>query len=256
MHECDLEVVDGAAVGTWIRPRLGGCFGAVTREVPKGYEAYARVFHPASDQEGNPLRWAEVADALGKTAHREMQWHALRGLADPGELVGPYEFETVFGRRWTGQDPPTGGMDIATLDDLCRILAAHTKGAVRCYFGLCTIENWLDSFSKAELKPLLRLPYGRDYIVLSGPLAAVGQIVRHSSDTDWIVRDAPNLIWPGGGSWFVASEVDFDSTLVGGGIELIKALVESPDLEVWEVEPADSLAADADKINVVQNRCD
>lgn len=55
-------------------------------------------------------------------------------------------------------------------------------------------------------------------------------------------RHAPNLIWPADRSWLVASEVDFDSTLVGGNAELIDTIVESPKLEAWQVEPTDSLA--------------
>src|SRR5580765_2352871 len=73
----DLEVTDGAAAGAWIEPRLGGEFGAVTLQAPRGYEAYARVFHPATDSEGKSVRWADVAKACGKVAHCEMQWHAL-----------------------------------------------------------------------------------------------------------------------------------------------------------------------------------
>jgi hypothetical protein len=64
-------------------------------------------------------------------------------------------------------------------------------------------------------------------------------------------REAPNLIWPADRSWLVVSEVDFDSTLVGGPRELIEALVAAPDLEVYEVEPDTSLAAFSDKCNPV-----
>ena len=83
MHSDDFKVIDGASAGAWIKPRLGGEFGAVTLQIPKGYEAYTRVFHPARDTKRSPVSWAEVADALGSTAHREMQWHALVGSSDP-----------------------------------------------------------------------------------------------------------------------------------------------------------------------------
>ena len=114
---------------------------------------------------------------------------------------------------------------------------------------------------------------GRDYIVLTGPLSAIDQIIKDHSipspsrsfsfahkgegppprpDPSFLLRrEAPNLIWPEDTSWLVASEVDFDSTLVGGSKELIEAIVESPELEAWRLEPTDSLAADADKINLV-----
>jgi len=271
MSSSDLEVCDGADAGAWIRPRLGGEFGAVTLQVPKGYEAYARIFHLASGPDGNPVRWAEVAEAVGTVAHREMQWHAILGLAGPEELQGSYKADTESGPNWAGQDPPIGGMDIDTLDGLCKILTSQTTDPAHCYFGLCTIQSWLDSFSAQELKPLLKLPMERDHVVLAGPLSAVDQIVRayparspssitfvarygdkplpEAEELQWERREAPNLIWPADRSWFVVSEVDFDSTLVGGSIELIGSIVKSPGLEAWQVEPADSLAADADQIN-------
>ena len=261
----DLKVTDGASAGAWIRPRLGGEFGAITLQVPKGYEAYARVFHPARDAERCTARWAEVADALGRTAHREMQWHALVGSSDSFNFTDS---------KWAGGDPSRGRMDIPTLDGLCEVLAAHMANAVDCFFGLCTIQRWEDQFTADELRqPLLRLPVGREHIVLAGPLTAVDQIIEDSSKPSpsraiffaykgegpppkpdpslFRHRQAPNLFWPADHSWSVASEVDFDSTLVGGRAELIEGIVESPKLEAWQVEPTDSLAADADKVNLV-----
>lgn len=179
----------------------------------------------------------------------------------------------IAGSKWQGQEPMTGWIDVDDLDTLCEILAPHTTDPRQCYSGLCTIQSWEDSFSAEELKPLLRLPCGRDHIVLVGPLSAVAQISRDWSKPSssyvfvraWLgsgpapadlpepepepTRDVPNLIWPADRSWFVVSEVDFDSTLVGGSAELVKAVVESPALEAWQVEPTDSLASDADEIN-------
>ncbi|MGE5603367.1 MAG: hypothetical protein ACM30E_09965 [Nitrososphaerales archaeon] len=255
----DLEITDGAAAGDWIESRLGSEVDTVAEQVPQVYEAYARVFHPAYDWGLKPVRWAKVAEAKGTTAHREMQWDALVGRSG-----------------WEGQIPLMGVMDFFDLDALCEILTCHTADPGDCYFGLCTIQGWLDSLPVGYLKPFLRLP-DRDYIVLAGPLAAVGRISRDWSGAGLVRavfvvpraealaqlagrnegsrREAPNLIWPEDRSWFVASEVDFDSTLVGGSAELIKAIVESPALEAWQVEPTDSLAFDADKINGARDAC-
>src|SRR6188472_418011 len=239
----DLEIADGLAAGAWIGPRLGREFGAVTLQVPKDFEAYARVFHPASDSEGHPVSWADVAKACGTTPHREMQWHAILGLADADELQGA--------AKWAGSDPSMGAMDIETLDALCGILAGHTADLAHCFFGLCTIQNWKDSFSASELRPLLELPMSRDHIILAGPLSAVDQIENdwskpgslwmtltaqsqaqlHKSDPpDFLRREAPTLIWPADRAWLVASELEFDSTLVGGTDGLIDAIVASPGL--------------------------
>jgi hypothetical protein len=271
MRSDQFKVINGSAAGAWIRPRLGGKFGAVTREAPEGFEAYARLFHSASDPNGKRVRWADVAKACGTTPHGEMQWHAILGLADADELRGSYSPFEPAAAKWIGSDPPTGAMDTETLDALSEILASHAADTAHCFFGLSTITGWIDSFSTEELQPLLELPDGRDYIILSGPLSAVDQIAYHWSEraslrlilvartgeepppepdaSDLIQREAPNLIWPPDRSWFVATEVDFDSTLVGGSVKLIRAIVESPQLEAWQVEPTTSLAADADKVN-------
>jgi hypothetical protein len=256
----DLKLADGPAVGKWIRPRLHGEVGGVADLVPEGFEAYARVLHPASDQEGNPVRWAAVADALGTTAHREMQWHALVGSSDPDGLVDS---------GWKGRVPSVGEMEAPDMDALCEVLAAHTAPGASCFFGLCTIQLWEEQF---DARPhLLKLPLGRDYVVLSGPLEAVGQIVFDLTKSGastislaaykgegplpepdpslFVRRQSPNLIWPEDCSWFVASEVDFDSTLVGGRAQLVDDIVGSAKLEAWKVGPTDSLTADADKVN-------
>jgi hypothetical protein len=47
----------------------------------------------------------------------------------------------------------------------------------------------------------------------------------------------------------VASEIDFDSTLVGGPTELIDAILHTPTLDSWPVQADHSLAAYADRIN-------
>jgi hypothetical protein len=227
MQNGKLDISDGRSVGAWIAPKLLGEFGAVTNHVPAGFEAYARIFHPAVNCNGQAVRWQAVAEQLGTTAHHEMQWHAILNMTS-----------------WDGVAPLVGEMHPEEFDVLCEIIAKVSGDTSQCYFGLCLIEGWLSSFSADELQPLLSLPLDRDYIVLNGPLSAINEIHREGS---W--RALPNLIWPADHSWLVASEVDFDSTLVGGSLELIQAIIDSPQLEAWLVEPTTSLAADADKIN-------
>lgn len=270
MRTSDLKIIDGQVAGAWIRPRLKGQIGTVTSVVPQGFEAYARVFHPAGDPDGHPARWADVAEICGTTPHREMQWHAILGLADADELQGSYSPYESTKAKWIGSDPPTGMMDLDTLDALSEILAAHTPDSTDCLFGLGTILGWLDSFAAAEMQPLLKLPDGRDYIVLGGPFSAIDQIAYNWSGgasfdlvstsegevppsglgpSELVRREAPSLIWPSNRRWFVGTEVDFDSTLIGGDSRTIDAVVGSSKLEAWQVQPTDSLTADADSVN-------
>lgn len=263
----DLSVVDGAEAGAWIEAGLGGEFGAVSLQVPAIFEAYARVFHRAYDEQNRYVTWGEVAERLGRTAHREMQWHQLVGSSDSFNFTGS---------KWRGGDPSLGAMEVEELDRLCAVLADHTAEPEHCFFGLCVISSGLSRNLSGEdaRKPRLELPLGRDHVVLAGPLAAVDQIRNTDtsnvafayylepgeeppveppepdfSDPFW--REAPNLIWPSDRCWLVVSEVDFDSTLVGGTRALVEALISTADLEIYEVEPETSLAAFSDKINRV-----
>lgn len=251
----DLEVIDGAEAGAWIVPRLEGGFGGkVKQRVPNGYEAYVRVMHPTSDSDGNPVTWAAVASALGRIAHREMQWHRLAGASDSYAITGS---------EWGGGNPETGELEPASLEVLCRILASHTAEPEHCFFGLSTIYAGVEeTYFKAAL---LRWP-ARDFVIFAGPLSTADQLGCEpkgagiaitwsgppgSPPPDPVLRlsHAPNLIWPADHSWFVASEYDLDSTLVGGSRPLIDSLLAAPELETWEVERGDSLQADADKVN-------
>jgi hypothetical protein len=254
MSPGELELVDGAAAGAWIAPRLEGSGGKVSRQVPNGYDAYVRLFHRTTDSEGNPATWAQVAEALGRTAHRQMQWH---------KLVGAHNRPEMLGSEWPGNNPPIGLMDHGTLEALRGVLEDHTENPERCFFGLSTIIGgvWEAHPEAVELS----LPQ-RGFIVFGGPLSAVDRLGFESGE-HWVTdvyRDGrreprklpsrwrdrqPNLIWAADRSWLVHSEVDFDSTLVGGSRTLVDALMAAPDLETWEVERTDSLEAKADKIN-------
>ncbi|MET0763475.1 MAG: hypothetical protein ABWY29_01320 [Blastococcus sp.] len=96
--------------------------------------------------------------------------------------------------------------------------------------------------------PRLRHP-GRDYLVFGGPLRAALRMGEQVTD-DWFSPQSPNLMWPDDRSWCLASEIDFDSTLIGGSQELVDALLGCPGLEAWPVSPTDDLSFRGDRINV------
>jgi hypothetical protein len=270
MASGELRQVDGALAGAWIKPALEGDWGGrVKNLVPQIYEAYARVFHPASE-DGKPVTWEEVARRLGTVAHREMQWHAL---------VGSWDSTGFSDSRWAGEPPGIAEPPAATVDALCAVLAEHTGTPERVYFGISTIhggtkETWPGA-------PVYEQTH-REWVILRGPLRSVDEIemtgggmqiavgigtgLRSVPETgaeepapaeepdephrrSW--SQSPNLIWPEDRAWFVQSEYDFDSTLLGGSRALIDALLAAPDLEVWEVDSEVSLTENADKLNPV-----
>ncbi|MWB99153.1 hypothetical protein [Agromyces seonyuensis] len=61
--------------------------------------------------------------------------------------------------------------------------------------------------------------------------------------------ESPSLLWPDDRAWVLATEVDFDSTLVGGSAELVAAICATPGLEALPL-PADAdLTWAGDRIN-------
>src|SRR4051794_30380538 len=74
-----LEPVTDVRVGNWIAPRLRGFGGRVNQVVPDGFAAYARVLHPAQDEDGQSVPWAEVFRRTSRTAHPLMQWTSIAG---------------------------------------------------------------------------------------------------------------------------------------------------------------------------------
>lgn len=253
----------GREAGTdWIRPRLSRRIGYVSGVVPAGFDGYARLLHPidgGDEDDHGARRWTEVADMFGTTVHPLVQWHALlkrsRGAND-----------------WTldGAGPDRGNLPPTVLRPLLDVLSRHTGTPEDCWFGVWDgYGGRIDGLSRSDYastptssdqddadpnaaptvdSPDLILP-GRDYLIGRGPLTGAADITVHWPGEVWIGQQSPNVFWPQDRAWFVASEIDFDSTLIGGSDYLMNELAATPGLEIWPVQPGDSLTIDADHIN-------
>lgn len=261
------RVLDDVAPGDWIRPRLGA-WGTVTGLLPGGFDAYARVLHPVvasrpgagADATWEALRWADVAAVTGRAVHPLVQWHRLIGYEGPE----PWSPTSAL---WPLGGPPEGHLALPQLEALCRALAPHTTTPDRCLIAMW--EGWgalnggsirvtvVDgrttstepvprAFTDAEwAAPRFRLP-DRDYVLIAGPLDAVPDVARGTLDDH---GQSPALVWPEDRAWCVSTEVDVDSTVVGGSRSAIDAVLADPALEAFEVRPGDSLAFDGDAVN-------
>ena len=106
-----------SAAAAWIAPRLGAFGSGVGGIIPAGFEAYARILHPAESAEEH-VRWSTVAAATGKVAHALMQFHTLVG-------VGPYDTD-VDSAAWSGTVPDQGDLEPESLAALLDVLARYT----------------------------------------------------------------------------------------------------------------------------------
>jgi hypothetical protein len=64
-----------------------------------------------------------------------------------------------------------------------------------------------------------------------------------------VYAQSPNQWWSDDHSWCVATEIDFDSTLVAGSRALVDAVLADERLEAFVVGPDDDLTSRGDRVN-------
>lgn len=233
----------------WIRERMHGFAVDVGSVIPHGFDAYARIFHPAWLPHMIEVRWSEVAASNGRTVHPQMQFHAI-ATPLPGRATAQPD--------WYG--PRCGTLGAGQVRALIPLLARHTSTPGHGWFCLWegygyftpgAIAPLISTFWPAgephELPPPLPLPIPpkarvrmpqRDYMLFTGSVAQA---------EGWL--EGPNLWWPDDRAWCVASEIDFPYTYVAGSEALVAEVLANPGLEALPATIRDGIRADSDNLN-------
>ena len=217
----------------------------IAHVIPDGFDAYVRVHHPLRDGR----RWADAAPSY------------LRRMTARYEYPFPTEVALV-----------QGDMGTAAVDGLVAILQRHTTTAERCHFGLW--NGWGDlhpgsntsvyvrettsrlrrSWRQMQARRLQSAEVGkaggvysfvdacpvepwwgaRNMLLFDGPIGAVASIGSVSLVSDDLHRRGPQWWWPADRAWFVATEIDFPWSYIGGSKESV-AEVRDSDLETVDV---------------------
>lgn len=237
----------------WLLERVDIWHGDwVTGMVGAGFEAYARLFHPPT---GNRLRtWAEVARANGRTMHPSAEWEQICA-------PGPYRRE-AWGRTRGGRDAPDiGALDARTLRELCDVLARHTSSAHECYFALWEGLGSLHGHAAVAYAykmgsgpppptpgpapvawqldltgPRFPMPARSEFYLFEGDVHAALRLGRWANDRAFFAI-SPQFMWPADHAWCVATEIDEDSTFIGGTQALIGDLCASTEIEALQIAP-------------------
>ncbi|MEX2457803.1 MAG: hypothetical protein WD770_02325 [Actinomycetota bacterium] len=231
-----LELVADVSAGDWIRDRLRPWDPVALKVwtiVPSEFEAYARIFHPATiwtlrEGEETPdvrfVRWSEVAEWSGRTIVPGRDWEFIATRDD--------------GARWDEQpyhaDPPEGDAYEDLFLALARVLGPFTGTPGSVWYAVW--DGWGD-WQMDRAIPRLELP-ARTYVLFRGALDALSRL-RVGGGPSWF--RTPALTWPDDRAWCVACEIDYRSTFIAGSRRAIDAVLAEPELESIEVR-ADDIA--------------
>jgi hypothetical protein len=220
---------------------------------------------PADRAYGELMGWAGKAlwaTLVAQADGRPVDW----------EQIGPQPVLTAEDMQRLGsqqKDPARGELADWALTALCDVLARHTTTPQTCYFAVWQGWGWQHDdnntgvFSSSATAyyapggvtpdvqpprpapaewqldltgPTFSLPPDRTYYLFEGHIDAAVRI------GDWVNRDffiprSPNFFWLADHTWCLATEIDDDSTFIGGTPELIDELCTSQLVESLEISP-------------------
>ncbi len=234
---------------------------------------------PPDEEPSGPATWSQVAADFGTRMHPLAQSAALRRLADPwsqeatvsdnGRLYSgpeagylpqlpqvvhlltphtttPDSCVAAIWEGWGGLVSSGGRMDV-------RLFASPWPriGTLINNFHIALV-NARSRFHRSPKPgtgilptaiatgPQLELP-GRNYFLARLGLdeLATDGWEKTALWNDSLLVHSPSLLWPEDHAWALATEIDFDTTLVGGSRALIGSLVNSTEIEALEV-PGDA----------------
>jgi hypothetical protein len=230
-------------------PDVGTRVGAI---VPIGYDAYVRLFHHVEQPiatERTRWRWSEIAERSGRIMHAAVQFDRFRwphrpqlGSLDRDEataLVRMLRSHTMTSNRcwfaiWNGYAQLTGSMRIRVAGEEPGVLAWLPRGTRR--------SDPIEPPRGLADAPTVSLP-NREYFLYRGRIHIVPRFEHLSG-----VLQTPNMWWPDDRAWFVATEIDFDSTLVACSRDCADAFLRG-ELETLEVSAETRLDIEGDTIN-------
>ncbi len=163
--------------GEWLRPMEAEPLGSVLSVVPRGFQAYARLFHPVERDRPRATRtwqgldeatyfagvrdieaaletqratWAQAAASFGTTMHAQAQYARLV-RADYGQVDG-----VIAADGWRYGDTSEGRLDTASLAAAAAVLTRHTSTPEA---GIAAIwEGWGGLVSSAGAARLVLVP--------------------------------------------------------------------------------------------------
>lgn len=229
----------------WLKGRVLGwqeSKGVLVGSVaPTGFDAYARILHPAERQ-------------LPDRSWRSVSWAELAQLNDK-EVTPEVLFRDIINTTYRSLAPswlqiPEMELPKPVCQNLVNVLQEHTTPKT-CYFALWRGYSFM-YFGRSLLdrlrlrKSTFRIPrvHGKDYLLFGGPLASVLDFYGYINQEWWY--QPPNYWWPEDQAWCVSTDIDTLDTLVAGSERLIAQVFHHPELESIPITTTSRLSSQLD----------
>ena len=244
--------------------------------------AYRKDLTAYDDWGGHPIvehrawTWAELAARNGRRVHPLVQWVRLSGVEPPQGVE--------LDDEWTVGPPEEGQLDSAILAALTEHLGRATTapddlvaavwngwgdlngGSASGSFvvGEPSEEQLRELQEQAERRRLRNAAVanalagptfdwpGREFHLMSASLTLF-------AESDWLdtasvdvwpaAGHTPQMLWPEDRSWVLATEIDWDFTIVAGSHGLIEGVLEDPRLEAFAIVDSNALTWSGDVVN-------
>lgn len=266
-----MHLLRDASVGAWLLERVGA-WATVGGVAGNGFDAYARLLNPLAahhedqttqdqwgvhpDDEHTRWPWAEVARRNDRVMHPLVQW---RRISDE-------EHTRWWPDGWRVDQSDDGWFDpqdLAVLTEHLRVATTTPEDVV--------VGAWVGTgeFTDSETagtvhgdrrtSDVLEWP-GRDIALFQSSIEELAnpewaqRAVPGWTTTSRYDQEAPHttFIWPSDHAWVVASEEDWDSTIVAGTRDLIDRVLADDRFEAYDVHEDSDLSWDGDHINLPQ----
>src|ERR1700691_3223823 len=239
--------------GAWILSELRDFDYTVGSIVPPVFQAYARVFHPASrgrDDDQIAVSWRDVAEANGREMHAAAEW---------GSITGSWRFQHDSTHPGIWDTPPsTVKLPRSVAQRLVVTLSEHTGDQDHAFFGIgeggrigpgillfkdgttedvkrrtrdayeAEVAAWDGLVASAAA---LQLPDRRMHLLRGAVVAIEDFYEPYAGSSSLCLRRPPSLWWPADRSWCVGTDVDLMTTYVGASRAAIDALLADDRIE-------------------------
>lgn len=207
--------MNDTSVATWAQDRQSDDVHRTDFQVPSGFDKYCRIFHRVPDQEGILRTWSSFASVVGIDLTEQTHWYSIAQRDESLKWIGPTE----------------GALDEVSARGFLTVLSGRLDPSSMLFAGFWRGSSRFQGSDRGLPTVTLGL---RDQVLFRLTLSAL------SGDSEEFSRESlefPGILWPEDMSWYLSTDIDYNSTIVGGTSDFIDSIMENASVEAVVISP-------------------